>query len=69
MTVPLKTSRDDIVGVLQIINAMDDSGGFIPFDSALEPYVSIRRKSEHGAAARADDPNAASANDQHGGAS
>ncbi|MGV7931079.1 MAG: HD domain-containing phosphohydrolase [Spirochaetota bacterium] len=39
LTVPLKTSRDDIVGVLQIINAMDDSGGFIPFDSALEPYV------------------------------
>lgn len=39
LTVPLKTSRDVIVGVLQIINAMDESGAFIPFDSALEPYV------------------------------
>jgi len=39
LTVPLKTSREVIIGVLQIINAMDDSGAFIPFDSGLEPYV------------------------------
>ena len=39
LTVPLKTNRGDIVGVLQIINAMDESGSVIPFDSGDEPFV------------------------------
>jgi HD-GYP domain-containing protein (c-di-GMP phosphodiesterase class II) len=40
LTVPLKTNRNDVVGVLQIINAKDDAGGdVIPFNAADEPFV------------------------------
>ncbi len=39
LTVPLKTNRDDVVGVLQIINAKDDAGDVIPFNAADEPFV------------------------------
>lgn len=31
LTIPLKNFRGDIIGVLQLINAMDDKGEYIPF--------------------------------------
>ena len=39
MTVPLKKTNQQIIGVLQLINAKDPSGEVIPFDTALEQYV------------------------------
>jgi len=39
LTVPLKTSSGDNVGILQLINALDHGGKVIPFDSSVEPYV------------------------------
>lgn len=39
LTVPLKTNRNEIIGVLQIINAKDDKGNIIPFESEAEPLV------------------------------
>ena len=39
LTVPLKTNRGEIVGVLQIINKQDSDGGVIPFDSEDEVVV------------------------------
>ncbi len=39
LTVPLKTNRGDIVGVLQIINAKSDTGTIIPFNSEDEPFI------------------------------
>jgi HD-GYP domain-containing protein (c-di-GMP phosphodiesterase class II) len=39
LTVPLKTNRGDIIGVLQIINAKDSNGAVVPFDGEDEPYV------------------------------
>jgi HD-GYP domain-containing protein (c-di-GMP phosphodiesterase class II) len=40
LTIPLKNFRDDIIGVLQLINAMDQSGHAIPFDRDDEEYIS-----------------------------
>jgi HD-GYP domain-containing protein (c-di-GMP phosphodiesterase class II) len=39
LTVPLKTNRDEIVGVLQIINKQDSTGDFVAFDSEDEVVV------------------------------
>lgn len=39
LTVPLATHRGETIGVLQLINAKDDNGGIVPFDTAIEPYV------------------------------
>jgi len=39
LTVPLKTSRGDIVGVLQMINAQDDGGKSISFAAEDEPLI------------------------------
>ncbi len=39
LTVPLQNNRGDILGVLQMINAKDDSGDVIPFDRDDEPFV------------------------------
>ncbi|MBN2469043.1 MAG: HD domain-containing protein [Deltaproteobacteria bacterium] len=39
LTVPFKTSRGDIVGVLQMINAQDERGTIIPFAPGDEPLV------------------------------
>lgn len=39
LTVPLKTNRNEIIGVLQIINAKDDKGTIIPFYPETEPLV------------------------------
>jgi len=40
LTVPLKDSRQQVIGVLQLINALDPrAGGVIPFAPALHPVV------------------------------
>ncbi len=39
LTVPLKTNRGEIVGVLQIINAKDKHGAVIPFRGKDEPFI------------------------------
>ncbi len=39
LTIPMKNSRGDIVGVLQLINAQDDKGRIIPFPKEDEPIV------------------------------
>jgi len=40
LTVPLKDSRQQVIGVLQLINALDPrAGGVMPFDPALHPAV------------------------------
>lgn len=39
LTVPLKTNREDIIGVLQLINARDSNGKVVSFDKEDEPYV------------------------------
>jgi HD-GYP domain-containing protein (c-di-GMP phosphodiesterase class II) len=39
LTVPLKTNRGEIVGVLQIINKQDSTGKAVPFDSEDEVVV------------------------------
>ena len=39
LTVPLKTNRNDIIGVMQIINAIEKDGGVIPFNVGDEKYV------------------------------
>ncbi len=39
LTFPLKTHNDEIVGVLQLINAKDSAGNIIPFASDDEPYI------------------------------
>ncbi len=39
LTVPLKTSRGDIVGVLQMINAQNKKGEIVPFSHDDEPLI------------------------------
>ncbi len=39
LTIPMKNSRGDIVGVLQLINAQNDQGKIIPFPKEDEPIV------------------------------
>jgi response regulator RpfG family c-di-GMP phosphodiesterase len=39
LTVPLKTNRNEIIGVLQMINAKDDAENIIPFHKQTEPLV------------------------------
>ncbi|MBI5529752.1 MAG: GAF domain-containing protein [Deltaproteobacteria bacterium] len=39
LTLPLKTNRGKIIGVLQLINAKDEAGGVVPFDDELMPFV------------------------------
>lgn len=39
LTVPLKTGEGDIIGILQLINALDSNGNIVPFAKELEPYV------------------------------
>jgi len=38
-TIPLKTARGDILGILQIINARDETGGVIPFSEDSETVM------------------------------
>jgi transcriptional regulator with GAF, ATPase, and Fis domain len=39
LTIPLKNAHDYVLGVLQLINALDSEGQIIPFDPALEQLV------------------------------
>jgi HD-GYP domain-containing protein (c-di-GMP phosphodiesterase class II) len=39
LTVPLKSSIGDTVGVLQLINALDEHGHIVSFPREVEPYV------------------------------
>ncbi len=39
LTVPLKNTRGTVIGVLQLINARDDSGEVIAFDPLIEPII------------------------------
>jgi len=39
LTFPLKTHNEEIVGVLQLINAKDGADNIIPFSSEDEPYI------------------------------
>ncbi|MEI6207562.1 MAG: HD domain-containing phosphohydrolase [Desulfuromonadales bacterium] len=39
LTIPLKNFRGDIIGVLQLINAMDSSGRVIPFAAEEESFI------------------------------
>ncbi len=40
LTIPLVTMSAGVLGVLQLVNALDDDGNPIPFDPAIEPYIS-----------------------------
>jgi len=53
LTVPLKTSTDKIIGVLQLINAMDPDGKVISFRKEMEPYVLYFANNAAGALERA----------------
>ncbi|MGB7341791.1 MAG: SpoIIE family protein phosphatase [Phototrophicaceae bacterium] len=39
LTVPLKDHDDEVVGVIQLINAQDESGHVVPFDSSQQMMV------------------------------
>ncbi|MCH7935760.1 MAG: GAF domain-containing protein [Proteobacteria bacterium] len=40
LTVPMKNSQDEIIGVLQLLNALDkDTGEVIPFSSDIQPLI------------------------------
>jgi len=39
LTVPLKNSRGEVVGVLQLINAQDKSGNVVPFSNRDGPFI------------------------------
>jgi HD-GYP domain-containing protein (c-di-GMP phosphodiesterase class II) len=39
LTVPITNQRDDVLGVMQIINAQDEEGNIIPFSESDEPLI------------------------------
>jgi len=39
LTVPMTNQRNDVIGVMQIINAQDDEGNIIPFSPSDEPLI------------------------------
>ncbi len=39
LTFPLKTTRGTVIGVLQLINATDESGTIVPFSTDDEPFI------------------------------
>jgi HD-GYP domain-containing protein (c-di-GMP phosphodiesterase class II) len=39
LTIPITNQRDDVLGVMQIINAQDDEGNIIPFSESDEPLI------------------------------
>jgi HD-GYP domain-containing protein (c-di-GMP phosphodiesterase class II) len=39
LTVPMTTHRGEVLGVMQLINAQDDTGGYTPFSSADESLI------------------------------
>lgn len=40
LTIPLRTSNGNILGVLQVLNGLDEEGNVIPFDKDAELYIS-----------------------------
>jgi len=40
LNIPLRAGQDQVIGVLQLINAMDDAGNVIPFDAVAEQMLS-----------------------------
>ena len=40
LVIPMDDEKDDIIGVLQLINAQDENGRTIPFDQAYEQIIS-----------------------------
>ncbi|MBN1293643.1 MAG: HD domain-containing protein [Candidatus Latescibacteria bacterium] len=53
LTIPLKKRDNQIIGVLQLINAMDGDNNVIAFDPEMEPYVNYFASSATGALERA----------------
>lgn len=41
LTIPIKTSQNDVVGVIQIINAKDEAGQSIPFSEEAKQYLPL----------------------------
>lgn len=39
LVLPITNHEDKLIGVLQLINAMDETGEVIPFDPAMEPVI------------------------------
>ncbi len=39
LTVPLKNSQDDVIGVLQLLNARDESGNVVEFSEDIQPMI------------------------------
>jgi HD-GYP domain-containing protein (c-di-GMP phosphodiesterase class II) len=39
LTVPITNQRDEVLGVMQIINAQDDEGNIVPFSPSDEPLI------------------------------
>lgn len=39
LTVPITNQREDVLGVMQVINAKDDDGNIIPFSQSDEPLI------------------------------
>lgn len=40
LVIPMSDEKDNIIGVLQLINALDDKGSIIPFDKSYEQIIS-----------------------------
>ncbi len=53
LTVPLKNHRDDVIGVLQLINAMDRDGSVIPFSGNNDEIITYFANSAANAVERA----------------
>ena len=53
LTIPLKKTNNQIIGVLQLINARDSNSNVIAFDPEIEPYLSYFSNSATGALERA----------------
>ncbi len=53
LTIPLKKTNNQIIGVLQLINAKDSNSNVIAFDPEMEPYISYFANSATGALERA----------------
>lgn len=39
LTVPLKNNQQDIIGVLQLLNALDEGGNVVPFSAEIQPLI------------------------------
>ncbi|NJL60032.1 MAG: GAF domain-containing protein, partial [Desulfobacteraceae bacterium] len=68
LTLPLKSANDDILGVLQIINAQNESRNAIPFSEQDEKMIDdVCKHRVCGIGTRSDDACAFAPNDSDGG--